>query len=315
MESNNQNKINQIPFKFDSRFVFSDTLTRILRLVGEDKRVENLVMSTKLPYVFTNDPVPLIFNFSLSEGLMKDSYSKVTWLISNRDIPSPILLNFILTENTIEKTVLVIFEIEIVNRELIPEEYHKKIKALFPDICIEMIKNIGYQLEEDKKDIYHYESKIFNYPREKIWNIITNFHFLLEKGGIIKNCSLKTPITKEGIELSFTVPNKNKFCRLKINKYKKDEKNSKWVLGNMPLCGPFAHSENYWTLIKLGDNETLVSNTSKYIEHLNSDINKKLSEEKKSTFNTIENFLKNNQFIINKDINKINNKEDDKKMK
>ena len=311
MESNSQNKTNQIPFKFDSRYVFSDTLTRILRLVGEDKGVENLVMSTKLPYVFTNEPVPLIFNFSLSEGLMKDSYSKVTWLISNRDIPSSILLNFNLTENTIEKTVLVIFEIEIVNRELIPEEYHKKIKTLFPDICIEMIKNLEYQLEEDKKDIYHYESKIFNYPREKIWDIITNFHFLLEKEGIIKNCSMKIPITKEGIELSFTVPNKNKFCRLKINKYKKDEKNNKWILGNMPLCGPFAHSENYWTLIKLGENETLVSNTSKYIEHLDSDINKKLSEEKKSTFMTIENFLKNSEFNSNK--NKNNNKEEDKK--
>ena len=304
MESNNQNKINQIPFKFDSRFVFSDTLTRILRLVGEDKGVENLVMSTKLPYVFTNEPIPLIFNFSLSEGLMKDSYSKITWQISNRDIPSPILLNFDLTENTIEKTVLVIFEIEIVNRELIPEEYHTKIKTLFPDICVEMIKNLEYQLEEDKKDIYHYESKIFNYPREKIWNVITNFHCLSEKEGIIKNCSIKTPITKEGIEISFIVPNKNKFCRLKINKYKKDEKNNKWVLGNMPLCGPFAHSENYWTLIKLGDNETLVSNTSKYIEHLDSDINKKLSEEKKCTFMTIENFIKNNQFVNNKDINK-----------
>ena len=305
MENNNQNKINQIPFKFDSRFVFSDTVTRILRLVDEDKRVENLVMSTKLPYVFTNDPIPLIFNFSLSEGLMKDSYSKITWLISNRDIPSPILLNFNLTENTIEKTVLVIFEIEILNRELIPEEYHKKIKTLFPDICVEMIKNLEYQLEEDKKDIYHYESKIFNYPREKIWDIITNFHFLLEKEGILKNCSMKTPITKKGIELSFTVPNKNKFCRLKINKYKKDEKNNKWVLGNMPLCGPFSHSENYWTLIKIGDNETLVSNTSKYIEHLDSDINKKLSEEKKSTFMTIENFLKNNQFNNNKEEEKI----------
>ena len=305
MESNNQNKINQIPFKFDSRFVFSDTLSRILRLVGEERGLENLVMSTKLPYVFTNEPVPLIFNFSLSEGLIKDSYSKITWQISNRDIPSSILLNFNLTENTIEKTVLVIFEIEIVNRELIPKEYHKKIKKLFPDICVEMIKNLEYQLEEDKKDIYHYESKIFNYPREKIWDIITNFHFLLEKEGIIKNCSMKTPITKEGIELSFTVPNKNKFCRLKINKYKKDEKNSKWVLGNLPLCGPFSHSENYWTLIELGDNETLLGNTSKYIEHLDSDINKKLSEEKKSTFITIENFLKNNQFDnSNKDINK-----------
>ena len=159
MESNNQNKINQIPFKFDSRFVFSDTLSRILRLVGEEKDLENLVMSTKLPYVFTNEPIPLIFNFSLSEGLIKDSYSKITWQISNRYIPSPILLTFNLTENTIEKTVLVIFEIEIVNREIIPKEYHKKIRKLFPDICIEMIKNLEYQLEEDKKDIYHYESK------------------------------------------------------------------------------------------------------------------------------------------------------------
>ena len=315
MESSNQKQVNKIPFKFDSRYVFSDTLTRMKKIVGEDKGVENLVMASKLPYVFTKDPVPLVFNYSLVEGMIRDPYAKCTWLVSNRDIPSPILITFDLTENTIEKTVLVIFEMEIVNRELIPEEYHNKIKTVFPDICVEMIKNLERQLEEDNKDIYHYESKIFNYSREKIWEIITNFHVLMAKEGVITNCSIMAPVTKEGIEISFIVPEKKKLCRLKINKYKKDEKNNKWVLGNLPLCGPFAHSENYWTLIKLGDNETLVSNTSKYIEQIDSDIAKKLSEEKIRTFITIENFLKNDDNNKQKDINSIHNEEEDEKKK
>ena len=297
MENSSKSKKHKIPFKYDSRYVFSDTLPRIFRLVGEDKGVENLIMSTKLPYVFTKEPVPIIFNFSLVEGMIKDSYSKISWLLSNRNIPSTILVSFNLTENTIEKTVLVIFEMELINRELIPEEYHNKIKATFPDICVEMIKNLEKELEEDNKDIYHYESKIFHYSREKIWKIITNFHVLMSQEGMITNCSMLTPITKEGIELSFTVPSKNISCRLKVNKYKKDEKNAKWVLGHLPLFGPFEHTENYWTLVKLGDNETLVSNTSKYIEHIDPDITKKLTQEKNSTFKTIENFLKNYEKI------------------
>ena len=68
--------------------------------------------------------------------------------------------------------VLVIFEIEIINRELIPEEFTNKIKNTFPQICIEMINNMEKELEEDNKDIYHYESKILHYPRENIWEII-----------------------------------------------------------------------------------------------------------------------------------------------
>ena len=88
-------------------------------------------------------------------------------------------------------------------------------------------------------------------------------------------------------------------------------------MGSLPLCGPFAHSENYWTLIKLGDNETLVSNTSKYIEQNSPEITKKLSEEKIRTFITIENFLKNSDNNKQKDINSIHNKNEseDKKKK
>lgn len=292
MENKEKKHINQIPFKFDSRYVFSDTATRILRLFGDEKSVENLIMATQLPYVFTNEPIPLVFNISLREAMAQESYSKVSWVIMHKNLPSPILISFDLTENTIEKTVLVIFELEIVKRELIPKEYYNKIKKTFPEICIEMIKNMEKELEEDSKDIYHYESKIFPYSREKIWEIITNFHCLMTQQGQIKNCSMQTPVTKVGNEVSFFVPKKNKFCRLKVNKFKNEEKNQKWVLSTIPLCGPFSHSENYWTLVKLGDNETLVTNTSKYIEHIDPEIIKKLSKEKINTFNTIENFLK-----------------------
>ena len=301
--------VKQIPFKFDSRYVFSDTVARILRLVENEKTVENLVMSTTLPYVFTKEPIPFVFNYCLTEAMIKESYSKVTYEITHKNILSPILLSFNLTENTIEKTVLVIFEIEIVRREIISEEYYDKINQNFPKICIQMIKNMEKELEEDNKDIYHYESKIFKYSRDKIWNIITNMHTYMNKQGIIKNCNISTPILKEGCELSFIICGKNQLCKIKVNKYRNQENDDKWTLGTIPLCGPFAHSQINWTLIKLGENETLMSNISKYIEHIDPNSKKKLSEEKKRTFDYINTLLKdlygevkNNNIIKNKDI-------------
>ena len=44
--------IEKIPVKFTSRFVFSDTLTRITRIITTQKKIETLVMSTQLPYLF-----------------------------------------------------------------------------------------------------------------------------------------------------------------------------------------------------------------------------------------------------------------------
>ena len=308
MESNKPNQINQIPFKFDSRYVFSDTQARITRKITDEKSMENLVNSTQLPYIFTSEPFPLVFNYNLTEAMIQESYSKISWLIEHKNIQSPILLSFNLTENTIEKTVLVIFEIEIIKRELIPKQYVNKIKNTFPQICVEMIQNIEKQLEEDNKDIYHYESKIMNYTREKIWEIITNFHNIMEHQGIIKNCHMNTDTLKLGSEISFIVCEKNKLCCLKVNKYKNDENNNKWTLGTTPLCGPFAHSENYWTLVKLNDNETLVSNTTKYSEHIEPELIKELSNEKIKSFKTIEDILKSNygNKNNNKNINTMN---------
>ena len=318
MENNNSNHIKQIPFKFDSRYVFSDTQTRILRIISDEKSIEKLVMSTQLPYVFTTDPIPLIFNFSLSEALLQDPYSQISWIISNKNCYSPFLLNFNLTENTIEKTVLVIFELEIIKREFIPEKYIKKINTSFPKICVEMISNMIKELEGDNKYIYHYESKLLKYSRDKIWEIITNFHIFLSKQGMIQNCSLNTPITQKGCEFSFNTlhKHKNKFCKLKVNKFKKGEDNDKWKLGYLPLEGPFEHSEHYWTLIKVSENETMVININNYSEHINSEIAKEITEAKIRTFETIENILKdvygNNNVNNNINNNNINCNENNK---
>ena len=111
------------------------------------------------------------------------------------------------------------------------------------------------------------------------------------KKGMIKNCSMDAPINKAGSEFSFYVNcnNKKKLCRLKVNKYKKDEQCNKWEVGYLPLEGPFQHSENFWTLIRLKDNETLVGNTTKYSEH--------------KAFDAIEKLIENKEKEDNKNIN------------
>ena len=138
--NNGDNKQLKIPYKFDSRYVFKDSLVRIFRLINEIKSLEEIVMSTKLPYI--------------------DSYSEIVWLLSHKNILSPIKLYFNLTENTIDKTVLVVFELSIVNRDLVADEFKYKIITLFEGIAIDILKNLIIKLKNDNKDIYHYQSKI-----------------------------------------------------------------------------------------------------------------------------------------------------------
>ena len=64
-------------------------------------------------------------------------------------------------------------------------------------------------------------------------------------------------------------------------------------MGYHPLKGPFLHSENYWTLIKINDNQTMVANTTIYSEHVTPEDLKKLTETKKEMFSNIETILEN----------------------
>ena len=59
-------------------------------------------------------------------------------------------------------------ELSIIKRELVPEKYKLKIISTFEEIAVEVLNNVMIKLKNDYKDIYHYDSKIFNYSREKI---------------------------------------------------------------------------------------------------------------------------------------------------
>ena len=292
---------NKVQCKYDGRCIINDTLSRISLILKDVKIIEKIVMSTQLPYIFTTNPIPLEFEYQMTDSLFKETYSKFAWALFNKTIPSVILLSFNLTENTLEKNILLIFEIDLLSPELIQPIYLQKIKTGFPQICCEIIQNFIKELQENKKSIYHYESKVLNYPREKIWDIISNIHCYMNKEGMINECTKHVPIKEKGEEFSFFLGEKcnKKLCKLKFNKFKKDPDCNKWVMGYLPIEGPFHHSENFWTLIKLGDNQTMVGNTTVYSEPVSPEALKKLSESKMEMFVTIETLLETGQ---NKDM-------------
>ena len=109
-------------YKYDLRYVINDSLSRISILLRDEKYIEKLMMSTQLPYIFTKEPIPMEFEYKSTELMFKETYSKFSWVLINKNIPSPILITFNLTENTLEKNLLLILEIELVKPELIAEK-------------------------------------------------------------------------------------------------------------------------------------------------------------------------------------------------
>ena len=287
-ESNQNSNQLKIPYKFDSRYVFKDSLVRILRLINETKSLDEIVMNTKLPYIFTNDNSPTTFDYRLEELSSFDSYSEIVWLLSNKNIHTPIKLSFNLTENTIDNTVLVVFELSVVKRELVPDEYKFKIITLFEGIAIDILKNMIIKLKKDNKDIYHYQSKVFNYSREKVLSIITNLSSIMKEKGIISSIEIDGEINKEGSIISFFTINPPKEIKIKINKFKTKENDVKWVVSYMPLNASFSDCLIEWVLLKLNDNQTFITHTNKYIEQIEPIIFKNLTEKKIQMFEIIE---------------------------
>ena len=245
-------------------------------------------MNTKLPYIFTNDNSPTTFDYRLEELSSFDSYSEIVWLLSNKNIHTPIKLSFNLTENTIDNTVLVVFELSVVKRELVPDEYKYKIITLFEGIAIDILKNMIVKLKKDNKDIYHYQSKDFNYSREKVLSIITNLSSIMKEKGIISSIEIDGEINKEGSIISFFTINPPKEIKIKINKFKTKENDVKWVVSYMPLNASFSDCLIEWVLLKLNDNQTFITHTNKYIEQIEPIIFKNLTEKKIQMFEIIE---------------------------
>ena len=293
MEDNNNKKENlKIPYKFDSRYVFEDSITRIFRVLTESKTIEQLIINTKLPYVFSDNGDKIDFEYIFIEASSVDSYKEISWLLTCKQIQTPIKIFFNLTENTVDNTVLVVFEINIVERELVPDKYKPKIIANFEDISVDVLNNLIIILKNDNKDIYHYESKIFNYSREKIKNIIFNLNEIMLKRGYIKSIKREGKQNSEGQIVTVELAKDARTIKLKIIKVKLKENKVKWVISYMPLEVNFKDFQIDWNIIKIKPDETLVAIINIYSEQIEPNIMKDLTKRKKDLFQIIEEELK-----------------------
>ena len=310
MEASNQKNENlKIPYKFDSRYVFEDSITRIFRVLTECKTIEQLIINTKLPYIFSDNNEQINFEYILLETSSVDTYKEIAWLLTCKQIQTPIKIFFNLTENTIDKTVLVVFEINIVYRELVPDIYKPKIIENFEEISVDVLNNLIIKLKNDNKDIYHYESKIFNYSREKIKiyhyeskifnysrekikSLIFNLNEIMLKRGYIKSIKREGKLNSEGELVTVELGKVVRTIKLKVTKVKLMEKKVKWVISYMPLEINFKDYQIDWNIIKIKPDITLVAIINIYSEQVDPNIMKDLTKRKKDIFQIMEEELK-----------------------
>jgi hypothetical protein len=284
----------KIPYKFDSRYVFEDSIVRIFRLLSQCKSIEQLITNTKLPLVFSDDNTPVNFEYILTEATSLDSYKEIFWLLTCKQIPTPIKISFNMTENTVDKSVLVVFEIRIIKRELVPDIYKPKIISNFEEISVDVLNNLIIKLKNDNKDIYHYESKILKFSRDKVKNIIFNLYKIMVERGYIASIKREGKLNSEGEILTIFHAKENKIIKLKINKVKFNDKNVKWLISYMPLEVDFKDYLVNFYIIKIKPDETLLSIINIYSEQIDPNIKRDLTQRKKDLFQIIEEELKKN---------------------
>ena len=286
MEKNQDLKI---PYKFDSRFVFEDSLARIFRLISEIKSLEEIISNTKLPFIFTDDDsLPINFDYNLQEISAYESYKEISWLLICKVIKTPIKISFNLTENTLDNTVLVVFEISIVKRELIPDKYKYKIITSFEGIAVEVLNNIINKLQKDNKDIYHYESKVFNYSRDKITSVIFDLNEIMKEKGVISSIKRVGEKNKVGEIISLILLDEQRELKIKINEIDLDEQNIKWRITYIPLDDNYKDYLVEWAIIKINDKKTLLIINNIYNEQIDGMTMSKLTDTKKNLFKIID---------------------------
>ena len=284
----------KIPYKFDSRYVFEDSIVRIFRLLSQCKSIEQLITNTKLPLVFSDDNSPINFEYILTEATSLDSYKEIFWLLTCKQIPTPIKISFNMTENTVDKSVLVVFEIRIIKRELVPDIYKPKIISNFEEISVDVLNNLIIKLKNDNKDIYHYESKILKFSRDKVKNIIFNLYKIMVERGYIASIKREGKLNSEGEIITIFHAKENKIIKLKINKVKFNDKNVKWLISYMPLEVDFKDYLVNFYIIKIKPDETLLSIINIYSEQIDPNIKRDLTQRKRDLFQIIEEELKKN---------------------
>ena len=164
--------------------------------------------------------------------------------------------------------------------------------STFEEIAVEVLNNVMIKLKNDYIDIYHYDSKIFNYSREKIKNIVLNLYKIMVERGFIASVKREGEPFTEGEIFTFTLPEKQKLIKLKMNKIKMNEKNLKWTISYMPLNVDFKDFLVDWYIVKIKPEETLLAINNIYSEQIEPVLKKNLTKRKKEIFEIIEEELR-----------------------
>ena len=59
MNTKSSGKFTKFPKKFETSYVFSDTINRVFTNLSEKQNIEMMTKKTQLPYLFTYKPYPI----------------------------------------------------------------------------------------------------------------------------------------------------------------------------------------------------------------------------------------------------------------
>ena len=284
-------KSNSFPKKYEASYVFiSDDINRIYSLLTETENIEKLNQKTQLPYLFTDKPYPIKFDYSIGEITTGKYLISFSWNINSHEIPTPFIYFFKLTSNTLDNSILLNFEVKIVNPEKIPQEKFKKVINGCKKICVEMINNIEVFLQENNENIFVFESDIINAPREKVWDCLINLGEIFKKHHIIKEYCCEGEKEKVGSIVKIKKEKKEKIDEVsfKIVKIERNINKEKWTLVFRPLELKFHVQEMEFVLYKLEDNNTFIYINHTFKELLPQETMKDLQIKKKYLFNLIK---------------------------
>ena len=282
MDSSSQKPIH-FPKKYEASYVFSDTISRLFLTLAELHNIEELNKQTQLPFLFTDKPTPLTFTYTVGEITSLEYSKKVSWILNNKTIPTPIHYTFTLISNTLDNTTLLVFEILLVHPEKIDTFQRTKIISGCKKVCVEMINNIEMLLQINNDNIYDYSSTIIKAPKILVWNYVTSLKFLLNEH--IKNVVIEGNTQEVGTTLTWEFAKDSSRCKSKISYVNKSPEKKKWKYKIVPLEGPFQMQEIHFVFINVNDDSTFFSVYHEFKEQVTPEV--------------MENVSKKNRFLIN----------------
>ena len=280
-----------IPKKFETSYAFNDTISRISLLLTQNENIEKINKKTQLPYIFTDKPKPIQFNYNLAENSSSDISSQISWNINSKEIPTPILYNFNLSSNTIDNSTLLIFQLIIVYPNKIEDNLKNKVINSCNKICIEMINNIEILLQENNYIIYQFESDIINSSKETIWNELQNIIEYLKQRNKIKDYKINGTF---GLGTTITIQfNEIETFNFIISYISNEKDNAKWEFEFTPIENVLEKVSIRWCIIEISKDKSFIYVYQIFKEMPSKEILNEIKFKKSKIISLIKNFLEN----------------------